>query len=140
MRMQALACRNTVLQLRQALGGRPEEFSLLAELAEHLRGKLDECLRQSPQYVDVLKTMSLEKLRDEFRLHVSLLSETLEGELRDDVIDKLYGEIAQRLESLPVVPVGGLLVSRTGWADVPAGAAGGSMSGALAWGIVRTIL
>ena len=106
LRMQALACRNTVLQLRQALGGRPEEFSLLAELAEHLRGKLDECLRQSPQYVDVLKTMSLEKLRDEFRLHVSLLSETLEGELRDDVIDKLYGEIAQRLESLPVVPVG----------------------------------
>jgi len=103
--LQAQICRATLLPLREALGERPEQFPLLAELAEHLRAKLEQVVRQSPEYLQVLRKLSQEKLQYEFPTHARLLAETLDAELQNDVVEKLYSEIGQRFVNLPAIPI-----------------------------------
>ncbi|VTR98098.1 P-loop NTPase family protein [Tuwongella immobilis] len=103
---QALMCRNEIITLREALGGRSHEFPLMSELATFLREKLHAALFPDPNYHRILEKMSLAELRHEFQIHSTRLEETLHDVLTGDVIDKFYAEIAGRLEKLPPVEIG----------------------------------
>jgi hypothetical protein len=102
LREQAITCHDTVLELLLELGTRTEFFR---PLADHLEHKLYEKLAPSEQRVRVILNMTVDDLSRQFRLHAETLDQTLDDLMNADVIDRLYGEVAEKLEGLPPVPV-----------------------------------
>lgn len=101
-RDQAIACYDTIQELLLELGTRTEFFR---PLAEHIQQKLYEKLAPTDQRVRVILEMPVEKLAMQFQLHAETLDQELDELMNADVIDRLYTEVAERLEGLPVVPV-----------------------------------
>lgn len=101
-REQAITCHDTVLELLLELGTRTEFFR---PLAEHLEQKLYEKLAPSEQRVRVILNMTVDDLSKQFRLHAETLDQSLDDLMNADVIDRLYGEVAEKLEGLPPVPI-----------------------------------
>lgn len=101
-RDQAIQCHDTVQELLMELGTRTEFFR---PLADHLREKLYERLAPNEQRVRVIMDMTVDKLAKQFRLHAETLDQELDDLMNADVIDRLYGEVADKLEGLPAVPL-----------------------------------
>jgi len=102
LREQAITCHDTVLEMLLELGTRTEFFR---PLADHLEQKLYEKLAPSEQRVRVILNMTVDDLSKQFRLHAETLDQTLDDLMNADVIDRLYGEVAEKLEGLPAVPI-----------------------------------
>lgn len=101
-REQAITCHDTVLELLLELGTRTEFFR---PLANHVEQKLYERLAPSEQRVRVILNMTVDDLSKQFRLHAETLDQSLDDLMNADVIDRLYGEVAEKLEGLPPVPI-----------------------------------
>ncbi len=101
----AMTCYNVVLQLKVALGTRPQEFPILIQEGERLRKSLS-TLFDTGSTAELLSQLSTAELARQFRTHARVLSETLGHELSGEVIEKVYSVIGQRLEGLPDVLVG----------------------------------
>jgi GTPase Era involved in 16S rRNA processing len=101
-RERAITCHDTVLELLMELGTRTEFFR---PLATHLEQKLYEKLAPSDLRVRVIMNMTVDDLSKQFRLHAETLDQALDDLMNADVIDRLYGEVAEKLEGLPPVPV-----------------------------------
>jgi hypothetical protein len=102
-RDQAIQCHDTVLELMMDLGTRTEFFR---PLADHIEQKLYERLAPSEQRVRVILQMPIDDLSKQFRLHAETLDQQLDDLMNADVIDRLYAEVTEKMEGLPVVPLG----------------------------------
>ncbi|MFL5338569.1 MAG: hypothetical protein ACJ8F7_00230, partial [Gemmataceae bacterium] len=101
-RDDAITCRDTVQELLHELGMRAEFFR---PLAEHLREKLNERLLPNEQRVRVMMKMPVEQLELEFGVHAETLEMELDELMNADVIDRLYNDVAEKMEHLPAVSV-----------------------------------
>lgn len=117
LRQKAVTCRNTVLRLREGLAGRANEFPVLNELRDHLRGKLAQLLCPDDSHADTLRRMSASKLEQQFAVDARNLDETLAEVLIDEVIDKVYQRVGEHLDPLPPVPVGKYAAVGEAWQD-----------------------
>ena len=117
LRQKAVTCRNTVLRLREGLAGRANEFPVLNELRDHLRGKLAQLLCPDDSHADTLRRMSPAKLEQQFTVDARNLDETLAEVLVDEVIDKVYQRVGEHLDPLPPVPVGKYAAVGEAWQD-----------------------
>ncbi len=77
----------------------------MASLAEHLQQKLYEKVVTGEQRKRVIEAMSVDELAKQFQLHGKLLEQELDDQINVDVIDRLYGEVGERLYGLPNVPL-----------------------------------
>jgi Mor family transcriptional regulator len=98
----AILCHDTVQELLLELGTRTEFFR---PLAEHLQQKLREKLLPNEQRQRVIEHMSVDDLARQFQLHGKLMDQELDDLMNADVIDRLYGEVGEKLYGLPQVPV-----------------------------------
>jgi hypothetical protein len=101
----AVTCYNVVLQLRVALGTRPQDFPILIQEGERLRKALTD-LFDSGDVGQLLENLSAAELATQFKTHARVLTEILSAELTGEILDKVYQVIGQRLEGLPAVTLG----------------------------------
>ena len=101
-RDDAILCHDTVQELLHELGTRTEFFR---PLADHLREKLHERLLPNEQRVRVIMNMPVEQLAMQFKVHAETMEQELDELMNADVIDRLYNEVAEKMEHLPPVAV-----------------------------------
>lgn len=101
----AVTCYNVVLQLRTDLTTRPHTFPALVEEGHRLRQGLT-ALFDGGSPAELLANLSPAELARQFRTHGRVLSETLDGELGGDVLDRAYQMVGERLDGLPAVGLG----------------------------------
>jgi len=98
----AIQCHDTVQELLLEIGSNTDFFR---PLAEHLQQKLYEKVVTGEQRKRVIEAMSVDELAKQFQLHGKLLEQELDDQINVDVIDRLYGEVGERLYGLPNVPL-----------------------------------
>ena len=101
----AMTCYNVVLQLKVALGSRPQEFPILIQEGERLKKALAD-LFDSGNVGELLTNLTPAELARQFKTHARVLNEILTTELSGDTLDKVYSVVGQRLEGLPDIPLG----------------------------------
>jgi hypothetical protein len=101
----AVTCYNVVLQLRVALGTKPQEFPILIQEGERLRKALAD-LFDTGSTAELLTHLPAAELARQFKTHARVLVETLNTELTGEVLDKVYQVVGQKLEGLPGVAIG----------------------------------
>jgi hypothetical protein len=98
----AIQCHDTVQELLLEISSNTDFFR---PLAEHLQQKLYEKVVTGEQRKRVIESMSVDELAKQFQLHGKLLQQELDDQMNADVIDRLYGEVGERLYGLPNVPI-----------------------------------
>src|SRR5262249_43624996 len=98
----AIQCHDTVQELLLEIGSNTAFFR---PLAEHLQQRLYEKVVTGEQRKRVIESMSVDELAKQFQLHGKLLQQELDDQMNADVIDRLYGEVGERLYGLPNMPI-----------------------------------
>jgi hypothetical protein len=101
-RDEAIQCRDTVRILLWELGTQTGFFNALAD---HIEKKLYDRLAPNEQRVRVIVESTIEELAQEFSIHAQTLDRQLDNLMNADVIDRLYADVFDRMEGLPLVPV-----------------------------------
>jgi Mor family transcriptional regulator len=111
----AILCHDTVQELLLELATRTEFFR---PLADHLQQKLLEKLLPNEQRQRVIEHMPVFDLAKQFQLHAKLMDEELDDLMNADVIDRLYGEVGEKLYGLPQVPILRAAGPHDAWQDL----------------------
>src|SRR5262249_15985565 len=98
----AIQCHDTVQELLLEIGSNTDFFR---PLAEHLQQKLYEKVVTADQPNPLIEPMPADELPRQFQAHGKLLEQELDDQINVDVIDRLYGEVGERLYGLPNVPI-----------------------------------
>lgn len=111
-RDHAITCHDTVLELLLEVGTHNELFR---PLADHIQQKLLARLTPSEQRERVIQNLTVDELARQFELHADTLTREVDDLINADVIDRLYGEIADKLDGLPQIPIDGAGSVRDAW-------------------------